>query len=79
MASRKTIFSVGLEDMFPPEKQDMMWSNLEEGLSQLFALTGGKGHSEKWLLFSTERGPAYADCVLCSVFVWSKCAGHEGG
>ncbi|KZT63197.1 hypothetical protein DAEQUDRAFT_680784 [Daedalea quercina L-15889] len=78
MRSRKEIFGIALEDMFPPEKQETMWDNLENGLDELSTLIDNSAHKQKWI-FSTEDGPAYADFVLGSLFMWLKLAGPEGG
>ncbi|EED77185.1 predicted protein [Postia placenta Mad-698-R] len=76
--TRKGIFGVELDDMFPEERQEEMWANLKEGFAALGAYIDGIEHSEQWF-FSKTSEPGYADFVLGATMIWFKLSGPEKG
>ncbi|OBZ65471.1 hypothetical protein A0H81_14597 [Grifola frondosa] len=76
VVGKKEMFGIGVEDMFPADKQDAMWTNLKEGLNRLSKLIESVKHGNGFLFGTT---PTYADFVLCSQFIWFEKAGPKGG
>lgn len=66
-----------VEDMFPPEKREMMWKGVKGALDKVVILAGERTIDSPWLFGGIS--PNYVDFSLCGMFIMLERVGPEGG